>query len=192
VQKAKALSMQQTLLKYHKHACNLENLLTIRRQSHDAVKPNSLLENKKWPASYNQSPVSYQKSLLLLSMSFHDLLPTPTRVPPTITPKQNAQLLTYATRLAENTATGTSVITRKRKVSLAAEFPLSSRPNNMLLRKLALKAQRKIHLVDPKINKQLPRFIAIWTLDILCIKCAGAKGCEKFICGKCVHGRLEV
>jgi hypothetical protein len=53
VQMAKALGMQQTLLKHHKHACNLENLLMIRRQSHDAVKPNSFLKNKKWPASYN-------------------------------------------------------------------------------------------------------------------------------------------
>jgi len=52
-----------------------------------------------------------------------------------------------------------------RNVSLAAEFQLPSRPHNMMLRRLALRAQRKIRLVDPEINIQLPGFIAIRTLD---------------------------
>lgn len=47
---------------------------------------------------------------------------------------------------------------------LATEFQLSSGPHNMTLRSVALKAQRKIRLVDPEINIQLLGFIAIRTL----------------------------
>lgn len=50
---------------------------------------------------------------------------------------------------------------RIRNVPLAAEFQLSSRPHNMMLKRLALKSQRKIRLVGPEINIQLPGFIAI-------------------------------
>lgn len=53
---------------------------------------------------------------------------------------------------------------RIRNVPLAAEFQLSSRPHNMMLRRLVLKAQSKIWLVDPEINIQLLGFIAIKTL----------------------------
>jgi len=52
---------------------------------------------------------------------------------------------------------------RIRNVPLAAEFQLSSSPH-LMLRRLTLKAQRKIRLVDPEINTQLPGFIAIRTL----------------------------
>jgi len=48
-------------------------------------------------------------------------------------------------------------------VPLATEFQLSSGPH-MTLRSVALKAQRKIRLVDPEINIQLLGFIAIRTL----------------------------
>jgi hypothetical protein len=51
-----------------------------------------------------------------------------------------------------------------RKLPPAAEFQLSSRPHNMMLRRLALKAQRKICLVGPEIIIQLPGFIATGTL----------------------------
>lgn len=54
---------------------------------------------------------------------------------------------------------------RIRNVPLAAEFQLSSRPHNMMLKRMALKSQRKIRLVGPEINIQLPGFIAIRILD---------------------------
>jgi ribosomal protein S24E len=40
----------------------------------------------------------------------------------------------------------------RRQVSLAAEFEPSSRPHKTMLRKLVLKAQRKIHIVDSEIS----------------------------------------
>lgn len=86
-------------------------------------------------------------------MPFHNLLPTLTRVPPTKALKQNVQLFTSATCIdkARRKYWKKNVNDTQNKVSLAAEFQLSSRPHNML-RKLALKAHGKIHFVGPKIN----------------------------------------
>jgi hypothetical protein len=40
------------------------------------------------------------------------------------------------------------MLSRRREVSLASKFRLSYQPREIMLRKLALKTQKKVHLVD--------------------------------------------
>lgn len=44
------------------------------------------------------------------------------------------------------------MLSRRRKVSLASKFRLSYQPRKIVLRKLALKTQKKVHLVGSAMN----------------------------------------
>jgi hypothetical protein len=82
------------------------------------------------------------------------------------------------------------VTPRIRNVPLAAEFQLSSRPHNMMLKRLALKSKRKIRVVGPEINIQLPGFIAIRILDT--VQNELVLKVDRCIFEICVYGRVKV
>jgi hypothetical protein len=60
--------------------------------------------------------------------------------------------------VCEGVRKGTEVTPGRKKMSLVAEFITSSRSHKMMFRKLALKTQRKIHILGFAVNNTTTKF----------------------------------
>jgi hypothetical protein len=87
---------------------------------------------------------------------------------------------------------GMQMIARSRKASLAAASEPSSRSYKIMLSKLVMKTQRKMHHMECAMNNITAGMHrkfdagyclsnALWYHE----NCVGARGCEIFICGEC-------
>jgi hypothetical protein len=68
-------------------------------------------------------------------------------------------------RLAKDIRKGTKTISRRREVTLTAELQTSISSHMVVLRKLVLMTQRKIHVMDSAIRNTTSGISRFWTLD---------------------------